>query len=239
MQFPTTHWSQLVLESAAGQTAAQAALEGFCARYRQPVLEFVRWNGFPVQDAEELTQEFFVRLIRSGSLGRVERSRGRFRSFLMAAIRHHLVDARRREGALRRGGQSLHIPLDEEIAEDSGQPDAEATDRASAVFDRHWATQMVANALDGVAAEFAEDGRAHLFPELAPFLAVGAEPPSYEDLAGRLGVTVAGLKTDVHRLRKRFRLMIRREVGRTVSAPHEIDAEMTYLHQILAHPGFS
>ncbi len=238
MQFPSTHWSRLILDSAAGQTAAIQALEVFCTQYRQPVRDFILWCGHAPHDADELTQEFFLRILRSDTLRRVDPALGRFRSFLMSALRHHLADFARRRGAVRRGGDATHVPIDKELPVDLVGGDTALPDGADMVFDRHWASQIVGNALRGVEREFAESGRGGVFRDLAPFLEIGSEPPSYEELASRLGITIAGLKTDVHRMRRRFRLLLRHEVGRTVGAPHEIDEEMRYLHRILAQPGF-
>lgn len=221
-----------------GEPAAQEALDRFCRSYRPAVIEFVRWCGHAPQDAEELAQEFFLRLLASRAWRRADRSQGRFRSFLLGALKHHLADARRRSGAEKRGGGLAATSLDELIDTDAEPRDLQLPDGAEQVFDRDWAVQVVENALNHVAHEVEEAGRTEHFSRLVTFLPIGAEPPSYEELATDLGMTVGGAKSEVHRLRQRFRAALRAEIARTVSAPHEIDVEMAHLHAVLGHPGF-
>jgi RNA polymerase sigma-70 factor (ECF subfamily) len=237
LEFPDTHWSLLARASLNGEPAAQEALDRFCRSYRPAVLDFVRWCGTPPQDAEELAQEFFLRLLSSRAWRRAERSQGRFRTFLLGALKHHLADARRRRDAAKRGGGEAPLSLDE-MLETESEPAVDLPEGAAAIFDRDWAVQVVENALEHVAAEARTAGRAAQFDQLVPFLPVGVEPPSYEVLAVDLGLTVGGAKSEVHRLRQRFRAALRAEIARTVSAPHEIDEEMRHLHSVLGSPGF-
>lgn len=237
MEFPDTHWSLLARASLNGGPAAEEALERFCRSYRPPVLDFLRWSGVPSQDAEEVAQEFFLRLLASRAWRRAEPNQGRFRSFLLGALKHHLADARRRRGAAKRGGGTEDLSLDALLDEEASSLPDVAPDAAEH-FDRDWAVQVVENALEAVGAEARATGREAAFERMLPFLPVGLEPPSYERLADGLGMTVAGAKTEVHRLRGRFRAAIRAEVARTVSAPHEIEEEMRHLHSVLGGAAF-
>ncbi len=238
MEFPETHWSLLARASLNGEPAAQEALDRFCQSYRPAVVGFVRWCGHQPQDAEELAQEFFLRLLASRAWRRADRSQGRFRSFLLGALKHHLADARRRATAEKRGGGVAATSLEDLIGTDAEPRDLKLPEGAEHEFDRDWAIQVVENALDQLTREVERGGRREHFNRLVPFLPIGAEPPSYENLADDLGMTIGGAKAEVHRLRQRFRTALRAEIARTVSAPHEIDVEMAYLHSVLGHPGF-
>jgi RNA polymerase sigma-70 factor (ECF subfamily) len=237
LEFPDTHWSLLVRASLNGEPEAQEALDRFCRSYRPAVLEFIRWCGIPAQDAEEMAQDFFLRLLSSRAWRRAEQSQGRFRTFLLGALKHHLADARRRREAGKRGGGAVPHSLDE-LMETESEPALELPADAESVFDRDWAVQLVENALGNVATEAQSQGHADRFGALVPFLPIGMEPPSYDALAARLNLTVGAAKSEVHRLRQRFRMALRAEIARTVGAPHEIDEEMRHLHAVLGFPGF-
>lgn len=237
MDFPETHWSVLARASLDGGPAAEEALERFCRSYRPAVLDFIRWTGVPAQDAEEVAQEFFLRLLASRAWRRAEPTQGRFRSFLLGALKHHIADLRRRGSAGKRGGGQLPVSLDE-LMESGMEFVPGIPDDAADQFDRDWAVRIVENALGAVALEARDSGRAAAFERLVPFLPVATDPPSYEALAESLGMSVPAAKSEVHRLRARFRNALRAEVARTVSAPHEIDIEMRHLHSVLAGAGF-
>jgi RNA polymerase sigma factor (sigma-70 family) len=236
LSFPTTHWSVLSAASLSGSTEARQALERLCDEYRPAVLEFLRCQGGSGEDPEDVTQEFFARLLTARAWKRANRSKGRFRSFLLGALKHHLADVHRRRQAGKRGGQAEHIPWEElgedfELGQDEAKPDLDR------VFDRSWAETIVSNALEQTAQEMERAGEAERFLVLAVYLQAEESGPSYEQAASSLGTTVAGVKSEVHRLRKQFRLALRHQVARTVSAPHEIDGELTYLIEVLSASG--
>jgi RNA polymerase sigma factor (sigma-70 family) len=218
-----------------GGTASREALNEFCLRYRPVILEFVQFSvsDHTQDDPEDVTQEFFLRLLESRAWKRADRARGRFRSFLLGALKHHLADRYRRRQAGKRGAAVTHLPFNEFEEAVSGEEPLSVS-VADAVFDRSWALTMVENALESVAGALDAAGQGDRFKRLAVFLQAGSDNPPYDQLAPVLGLTVAGVKTEVHRLRKRFRQALRTEVARTVSAPHEIDTELAYLHSVLA-----
>lgn len=235
MYFPTTHWSLLARASLGGETEAHAALNELCRRYWMPVHQFVQMRGYGGAEAEDLTQDFFVHVCQHAMLQRADRTRGRFRSFLLGALVRFLGDMRDRQNALKRGGGQPHVSLDE--VNESGTAAVEELPAQEVVmFDRAWAQSILSSVLNQIREEFSRSGRAAEFVTLKQFLPGSGNPVSYEMAAHQMGVTVAALTSEIHRLRNTFRERLRAEVANTVSAPHEIDEEMAHLHRVLAHP---
>jgi DNA-directed RNA polymerase specialized sigma24 family protein len=228
--FPTTHWSLLAAATLNGDPAGRAALARICADYRAPVINFLRSRGYSPEGAEDLTQEFFFQLLSSAAWKRAERARGRFRAFLLGTLVHVLDHAREREQAAKRGGGLDVESLDALMA--SGIEPVPIPPDAGRIFDREWALNLVENALAAVKEDFAGERGAD-FAVLKRFLPGADLSLSYEEAADALGVPVATAKTWVHRLRLRFRQHLRAAVALTVSAPHEIDAELAYLREML------
>lgn len=230
MEFPATQWSLLAQATLNGEAAASAALAEFCRRYREPVLQFVRMRGVPPAEAEDLTQDFLLHVMEKSTLRRADAARGRFRSFLIGALVRFLRDAYHQRTAQKRGGGQAPLSFDEPdltAAMPAVAPDDEAT------FDRAWATQMLQLALEGLKAGYAKAGRAEAYAVLAAYLPGRAAPPPYEEAAARLGLGLATFKTEVHRLRDRFRQRLRREIAGTVTSPEEVDDELAYLGRVL------
>jgi len=232
MYFPTTHWSLLARASLSGETAARDALGELCRHYWSPLNHFIRSRGYREAESQDLTQEFLLHLMERSALQRPDRLKGKFRSFLLGALVNFLHDERDHRLAQKRGGNVPHDRFDaglEEMPADLG---------ASAhVFDREWALSILENALSQVRKEFANGSAAERFAVLQRFLPGALEVPSYESAAAQLGLSLPALKTDVHRLRQRFRTLVRQEIAGTVSAPHEIDEELNYLQTILMDKG--
>lgn len=240
--FAVTHWSVIV---AAGNTqadpeAASAALAQLCETYWPPLYTYVRSRGHSVHDAQDLTQGFFAHLIENKIHLRADRQLGKFRSFLLASLKHFLSHAREREQALKRGGGREFIPLDEgraEEAESLFQTHCSSGGRALAedkLFERSWAETLVETALDKLAAAYKAEGKEILFGKLQTFLGVGADPlPSYSELAARLAATESTIRSHVTRLRARYREMLRAEVRRTVETESEVDEELRELLRVL------
>ncbi len=233
--FPTTHWSLLAEASLSGDSGARAGLARLCALYRPPVVAFLAQRGHPANVAEDLTQEFFLKLLQSRAWKRADRAQGRFRTFLLGTLMHVVGRVRARGDAECRGGGAFTGSLDE-LAENGFEPPA-ALEEGDRVFDREWALHLMDAALAGVARSFVEAGREREWEIISQFLPGTGEPPTYEDAAARAGLSLPALKTAVHRLRQRFRQELRAAVARTVSAPHEIDDEIAYLHRVLSAPG--
>ena len=232
MYFPTTQWTLLAQASMNGETAARQALEDLCRRYWSPLYHFIRARGFGETEAEDLTQEFILHLIEHSTLQRADRLRGHFRSFLCGALVRFLADERDRRKAQKRGGGAAHVSLNVPSA-DLADP-SESTD---VLFDREWALTILENSLRVLRDEFKSGGTEERFAVLRQFLPGSVNPPGYEAAAAQLGLSLPALKSELHRLRQRFKAVVRQEVANTVSAPHEIDPEMNHLQQVLMDKG--
>lgn len=222
---------------ARGETPeARAALSELCEVCYQPVFRFLRRDGRDDEAARELAQEFFARILQRGDLGAADPSRGRFRSYLLGAVKHFLADQRKREGCQKRGGGVAAESLDAPVTADGAPPDLPDPGAAvpDAWFDRQWALAVMERALSAVAAEFAAHGKAAQFDLLKPWLAGEAPALSQAGVARRLGWSEGAVKVAVHRLRKRFREALRAEVRQTLADGDDPDAELRYLLAALA-----
>ena len=230
--FPDTSWG-LVLSTRADDGGSQA-LGALCSRYWRPIYASLRRQGFPPDDAEDLTQGFFLHVIEHGTVTRADPERGRFRSFLLGSLRWFLANERERERARKRGGEAVFVPLDIQEIESSMRFDIDDAAPLELQFDRQWARTVVANALDTLGAEYAEHGRAREYGALRPCLDPSGEMPSYEALAKDLDRNEGAVKVAVHRLRKRFREVLHDEIGCTVATAQEIEDELAHLRDVLA-----
>lgn len=228
--FPTTHWSVLAVATLEGEASGREALAALCRDYRPAVLSHVRRRGFGPEEAEDITQEFFFALLNSRTWQRADRARGKFRTFLLGMVEHVIAHRRERAQALKRGGGFALVSLDQLLEEGSDPPDPEGD--VSRAFDRQWAVCMIEQALAAVAGHWAAQGRSHDLDVLRNFLPGGAGG-SYEEAGRELGLSVAAVKSAIHRLRQHFRAGLRTAVARTVDAPHEIDEELRHLRRIL------
>jgi RNA polymerase sigma factor (sigma-70 family) len=232
--FVTTHWTEV---ARAGQTTSPqslAALEQLCRQYWYPLYAYVRRQGHPHEDAQDLTQEFFARLLERKSLRLADRNRGRFRTFLLTSLKHFLINDRHKANRQKRGGGLRVISLDAEQTETRFQ--AEPADRYSPdkAFDRHWAMVLLERVLDQLEDEFTAGRRGEVFGALKPFLTMEQGQSSYAELGAKFGLTEASLKVTVHRLRRRYRELFREEIGRTLDDPQAIDEEMQELFAALS-----
>jgi RNA polymerase sigma-70 factor (ECF subfamily) len=237
-----TQWTVVL---AAGDTQgdadnSSAALAALCQCYWPPLYSYARTRGNSLHDAQDLTQGFFAYLIERKIYKRADREKGRFRSFLLASFKNFLSDARDRAETLKRGGGRDFVLLDEgraKAAESLFQTQHSLGENAleeDRLFERTWAETLVATTLDRVAAAYKAEAKETLFESLKTFLTVGAVPlPAYADLAMRLGVAESTLRSQVTRLRARYREMLRAEVRRTVNAEAEVDGELRELLRVL------
>jgi RNA polymerase sigma-70 factor (ECF subfamily) len=237
--FPTTRWSILARATLNGENAAREALAEFCRRYHAPIQQVLRIRGVREEDIDDLTHDFFLQLLQSSSLKRADRERGRFRSFLSGALVHFLADQQDRRQALKRGGGSLHVSLDEspsgtDITRHALQ---EAPPSLALEFDRSWALNILNASLAEIQSEYADAHNPGVFTILQEFLPGARQTMSYDEAATRLGRPLATVKSDVLRLRRRLRDSVRRAVAQTVDAPHEIDSEMRHLQAVLLDRG--
>ncbi len=228
--FGVTRWS-LILAAAQGRdsTAGVVALEELCGAYWYPVYAFVRRSGFDRPDAEDLTQEFFSRLLSKRLLGAANPGKGRFRSYLLGAIRHFLANERDRARTLKRGGGQAVLSLDA-AAEESRRPLEPAHDLTpEKLFERQWTYALLDRVLVRLEAEYIAEGRAGLFAALRDFLTGGQISGAAAEIAARLNVSEGSLKVTIHRLRRRYRELLRAEIAQTVSGPREVDEEIRRL----------
>lgn len=232
--FATTHWSVVL---AAGQPAspqAAAALEKLCRAYWYPLYAYVRRRGYSPEDAEDGTQSFFARLLEGNLLPRASPHRGRFRSFLLTALQNFLTDEHDRASARKRGGGQPLISLD--ALDGEARYALEPADELSPdkLFERRWATTVLEGAWTRLEAEYAAEGKADSFRELRRFNSGQESAPAYAEAAGHLGLPENTVKSLVHRMRRRYRTLLRAEIARTVADPAEIDEEIRYLLRVLA-----
>jgi RNA polymerase sigma factor (sigma-70 family) len=236
--FASTRWT-VVLEAGDSATAsahALSALSELCRIYWRPLYAFLRKQGYRLEDAQDLTQGFFADLIETRAYARANREKGRFRSFLLGTLKHFIADTRDHARALKRGGGLILGNLDDKaIAETEAQIARAAKWQSEQVYDREWAASLVRQALNRLTQECAVAGKAELLAYLLPYLAapeVAAIP--YEELAQRSHRPVATLRSDVARLRARYRAILREEVAGTVVEAADVNEELRYLCRALA-----
>lgn len=239
--FATTHWT-LVLRAQGDAPEARAALGELCEIYWTPVFRFLRRDGRDEDNARELAQEFFARLLARGGIDKVQRERGRFRSFLLGAVKHFLMDLRRSEQAQKRGGGIVHESIEsgtEEGIDAARQVPDSSADVPDAYFDRQWAMAVMDRALSQVAELLKSSGNEQQFESLKPWLVGDAEGLSQADTAVALGLTPGALKVAIHRLRKRFRDAVETEIAQTVGEPEEVQGELRHLIAALSQADVS
>lgn len=237
-RFDTTHWSLVAAAAAGDATHARQALADLCERYWYPLYAFVRRQGHSPDAAEDLTQAFFVQLLERRDIGRVDRSRGRFRSYLLASVKHFLINDALRQRAAKRGGGQPVLALEFEDAERryAREPADERTPETA--FDRQWALAMLGRALSSLRQEMTAAGRLTEFECLKPSLTGGDERGDYEAWGRTLGLSAGAVKVAVHRLRRRFQRRLREEIADTVASEDAVDAELQYLAAALkSRPG--
>ncbi len=233
-RFPTTCWSRVAHAGDPSDPEARAALEGLCRDYWYPLYAFVRRRGFGPDDACDLVQSFLADLLERRDLARADRERGRFRSFLRAACAHFLAHQREYDRALKRGGGQRLFSIDLPAAEGryGREPAHELTPER--LFERRWALDLLGHVLARLEVEAAQSGKVELFSRLRPMLEGDDRAQSYSDVGSAVGLSEGAVKVAAHRLRARYREVLREEVGRTVEDPAEVDAELGDLITSLA-----
>ena len=226
-EFTTTHWSVVLAAGQSSSPAAQAALEQLCRRYWYPLYAYVRRRGYSPEDAQDLTQSFFERLLERDLLADLRPVGARFRSFLLHALKNHLASEWTRAHAGKRGGSILS--LDDLSPEARYAQEATNAESPDAAFERRWASTVLQQALDRLRQEHVAAGKEPLFDLLADGLTGATPSQPYAELAIKLGMTEAAVKMAVHRLRKRYGELLRLEVAQTVVTPAEIDQELRHL----------
>ena len=227
--FQTTHWSVVLAAGQAGAPRAEAAIENLCRTYWYPLYAYVRRQGHNAHDAQDLTQEFFARMLEKRYLQLADRERGRFRSFLLTSLQHFLVNEWVRGQAQKRGGGQQSIALDEAAADRIFQQEPAAQLAPEMLYDKRWAITLLDRAMDRLGADYAAGGKRDLFDQLKSLLLVENSGETYRELGGQSGLSEGATKVAVHRLRKRFRDAVRAEIAQTVATPAEVDEELRFL----------
>ena len=228
----TTQWSQVLAARDGTDTEAQAALESLCQTYWQPLYAYIRHGGVRPEEAMDLTQGFFAEFLEKGFLTHVDPSKGRFRSFLLASLRHFLAHERRRDRTLKRGGNTRTLSLDTDVAEEfyGGEP---ASRTPEEVFEEGWALTVLDRAMD----RLREHSKAYTDPNqfqlLRQYLTSSEPQAPYNQVAHALGMNEGAVRTAVHRLRKRFGQCLRAEIAEIVSDPADVDDEVRHLLEVV------
>lgn len=232
--FVTTHWSLVLAARANDSTQANEALASLCRTYWYPLYAYVRRRGYPPEDAQDLTQEFFARLLQQGWLGQADRKRGRFRTFLLSAMSHFLNNEWDKARAQKRGGAVQLVPLQPDTAETRYTKEPADPLTPEQAYERRWAITLLDEVLQRLQRECESDGKTQLFEALKPCLVGERDTQPYAILATRLRLSEGAVKVAVHRLRQRFRQLLRDEIANTVASSADLDEEMHHLFAVLA-----
>ncbi len=232
--FVTTHWSVVLSARDNASPQSAAALENLCGAYWYPLYAYARWLGNSPHDAEDLTQEFFARLLQKNYLSAVEQERGRFRTFLLVVFKRFLSEQWRRGQAQKRGGREAAVPFDTKLAESLYQNEPPATLPADKLYEQRWALALLDRTMARLRAEFHAAGNTAEFDRLKGFLTVGKREIASTAAADKSGMSSGALRVAAHRLRKRFRHILREEIAHTVARPEDVDEELRHLLGVLS-----
>ena len=235
--FLTTRWSVVLAAGKPEAPAARQALSDLCQIYWYPLYAYVRRRGYNLEDAQDLTQSFFARLLERNTVGSADPERGRFRAFLLASLKNFLSNEWDRNTAQKRGGGKSHISLDFRLADQrfaSEPADPRTPERA---FERAWALSVLERVLARIGEDFRTRGRWELFEALKPTLTAGEDGTPYGQIARNLGMSEGSIKVAAHRLRGTFRDALREEIGQTVAHPEDLEDELSHLIAALASEG--
>ncbi len=234
--FATTRWSVIAACSDDDQLRAKVALSEVCQSYWQPVYACIRHHGYSVHDAQDLTQEFFVHLLKGKWSKDLNAAKGRFRSYLSVALRHFLVSHHRRRWTLWRGRGKMVVSFDADEAEGRYQQTMTSQASPEALYERQWALTVIDQALDQLLIEMRADGKEALFGQFDAILSAQSRAFPYKKVAKALGLSVGALHVALHRWRRRLRALLHEEIGRTVTSTSEIGAELEHLQRLAGRP---
>jgi RNA polymerase sigma factor (sigma-70 family) len=232
--FVSTRWTVVLSARDPSSPHAATALEALCRAYWYPLYAYVRRGGHSPPDAQDFTQEFFAQLLEHNWVARADRHKGRFRSFLLLAMKRFLANEWDKAKTLKRGGQVGLVPLQLDTAENRYSREPVDTSTPEQVFEKQWALALLDSVLNGLRDEYARDGKAVLFDALKPCLIGSRESQPYAALATELGMTEGAVKVAVCRLRGRYRERLKAEIAHTVASPAEVDEELRHLFRVLA-----
>jgi RNA polymerase sigma factor (sigma-70 family) len=233
VEFPPTHWTLVLSAGRPGSVEAEAAVASLCQMYWYPLYVFIRRQGHNSDDAQDLVQGFFARLLEKNYIGSADPEKGRFRSFLLLSLKRFMANEWDRAKRQKRGGGAACLPLEGKEFETRYVAEPQDEMSPDKAFERRWAMTLLQQVSDRLKAEFADSGRAHIFEEVKHFITGGQIPSSYAEIAQRLKTTEGSVKVLVHRLRRRFRELLRFEIAKTVDSPETIDDEIRELFAAL------
>lgn len=233
--FATTHWTVVLAAGRRSTVQSDQALEQLCRTYWFPLYAYVRRRGHTKEDAEDLIQEFFARFLARNYLANVSSERGRFRAFLLASLKHFLANEWDKTQRQKRGGKVVHLSLDWQTADTQFQVAAVNEPSPDKAFDREWAVALLAKVIEQLQAECVADGKAKLFEQLKIFLTAGKGELSHAEAAHKLGMDETAVRVTVHRLRKRYRQLLRDELAQTLTDAADVDGEMRALFGAFSH----
>jgi RNA polymerase sigma-70 factor (ECF subfamily) len=231
-QFPTTRWTLVVAAGDPHKKEARSALVSLCENYWYPLYAYLRRRGYPTDQAQDLTQQFFVRMLEGRYLDRADPEKGRFRSFILTSLKFFVADEEDRDRAQKRGG-GVTVPLEFGSGEERYQREPAHDETPERIFERRWALAMLDRVVERLRNEFVQHGRPEHFERLKVFL-LGQSDAPYAALAIEMNTSEGALKVAIHRLRKRYRDLFRQEIADTVADPAEVESELRYLAAVLS-----
>jgi len=230
-QFPTTRWTLVIAAADPQRKEARSALVSLCEGYWYPLYAYIRRRGYPADQAQDLTQEFFIRVLEGRYLDRADPEKGRFRSFMLTSLKFFVADEQDRQRAYKRGG-GMVVPLEFSSGEDRYLREPAHDETPERIFERRWALSVLNRVVERLRNEFVQHGRPEHFERLKVFLLGQSEAP-YAALAGEMNTSEGALKVAIHRLRKRYRDLFRQEIADTVADPAEVESELRFLAAVL------
>jgi RNA polymerase sigma-70 factor (ECF subfamily) len=231
-EFPTTRWTLVVAAGDPQRKEAKSALASLCENYWYPLYAYLRRRGYAADQAQDLTQEFFTRVLEGRYLDRADPEKGRFRSFILTSLKFFVADEADRRRAQKRGG-GMVVPLEFTSGEERYQREPAHDETPERIFERRWALAMLDRVVERLRNEFVHYGRAEHFDRLKMFL-LGQSDAPYAALASEMNTSEGALKVAIHRLRKRYRELFREEIADTVADPGEVESELRYLATVLS-----
>jgi DNA-directed RNA polymerase specialized sigma24 family protein len=232
--FTTTHWSVVLAAGEESSAAGVAAMEQLCRAYWPPLYAYIRRQGYSPHDTQDLTQGFFEFLLQKNYVGMADREKGRFRSFLLTALKYFLNGQYDRANAAKRGGGKLIVSLDDPAGENLVMVERSSDSSPEKEFEKNWAITVLRQALTRLREEFASNGKSAIFDKLKPLLEGETKSGEYGILAAQLGMTPNGVAVMVHRLRQRFGELVRAEISQTLAKPEELEDEVRHLFAVLS-----
>jgi RNA polymerase sigma factor (sigma-70 family) len=230
-QFPTTRWTLVVAAGDPQRKDARSALVSLCENYWYPLYAYLRRRGYAPDQAQDLTQEFFMRVLEGRYLDRADPEKGRFRSFILTSLKFFVADEQDRQRAQKRGGGAV-VSFEFSSGEERYQREPGHYETPDRIFERRWALSMLERVMERLRDEFVQHGRPENFERMKVFLLGQSEAP-YADLAREINTSEGALKVAIHRLRKRYRELFRQEIADTVADPAKVESELRYLAAVL------